>query len=191
MKIKILPINILIFLALASSNMFAQNGGENAFGKCVIACPDTLLVEAESDSTYIIPDFFLSGDIVYASSCEFETTTQSPEMGTIVTSFADVFLNYTIGGVSDECNFTLVLETSLGIQKNQRIDFVMYPNPALSNVSLQTAEPIEQVQLYDITGKLVMETDQDQIDVSELSKGLYFVQISTTAGRASKRLVVK
>lgn len=61
---------------------------------------------------------------------------------------------------------------------NKTDDVIIYPNPAQNTVIIEHNYPeVLTVQLYDYTGKLLCCTTNNQIDVSSLNQGIYFVQI--------------
>ena len=48
---------------------------------------------------------------------------------------------------------------------------------------------IHKVVIYDLYGSKVLESRQKKIDVMGLSKGLYLVKISSTAGMVTKKMI--
>jgi uncharacterized delta-60 repeat protein len=69
--------------------------------------------------------------------------------------------------------------------------FVIYPNPAQNVLHLQSNNftSIKAVKIYDLQGKVVLEDTNDTINVSNLSKGLYIVKISTEEGEVTKKFM--
>ena len=69
--------------------------------------------------------------------------------------------------------------------------FVIYPNPAQNVLHLQSNNftSIKAVKIYDLQGKVVLEDTNDTINVSNLSKGLYIVKISTEEGEFTKKFM--
>jgi uncharacterized delta-60 repeat protein len=69
--------------------------------------------------------------------------------------------------------------------------FVIYPNPAQDVLYLQANNftSIKAVKIYDLQGKVVLEDTNDTINVSNLSKGLYIVKISTEEGEVTKKFM--
>jgi hypothetical protein len=74
----------------------------------------------------------------------------------------------------------------------------LYPNPGISSVRLELKEDVQRtgdIQLYDIIGKLnrisVRRVDKKiyDIDVSGLSKGVYFMKVKTSGGLKTFRFV--
>lgn len=69
----------------------------------------------------------------------------------------------------------------LGIDKNAKTNIRVYPNPAadLLNVTLDALDSNLNYQIFDVTGKSVATgqlTEQNQIDVSALNVGVYFLK---------------
>ena len=74
-------------------------------------------------------------------------------------------------------------------------DVTIYPNPANDKVFIETEVEIEEVVVYTITGVIVGQrtTVNGQqtlsINVSDLSKGVYFVNVKTSAGSVVKKII--
>ena len=54
----------------------------------------------------------------------------------------------------------------------------VYPNPTANRVYIQ-AEDITKAELFDLMGRRVHSTNQDQIDLSNISSGSYILQVTT------------
>ena len=94
--------------------------------------------------------------------------------------------------------FKVVFENSaLGINDSNLESVSIYPNPtqdALHIVSPQVI--VTSATVYDIRGRKVSEVDFNnqvdyQIDLSKLEAALYFVEIATESGTATKRVLKK
>jgi hypothetical protein len=72
---------------------------------------------------------------------------------------------------------------------------VIYPNPVQDLLHINSKNQINKIQVFDITGRKVMnfETSQtnEDINVSSLSAGTYFVNIQTDAGKLIKKFIKK
>jgi len=58
----------------------------------------------------------------------------------------------------------------------------IYPNPAKDFITVKAAEgfKIETIEIYDAIGKLMLtKKDEKNIDISQLSKGVYSIKISS------------
>ena len=56
---------------------------------------------------------------------------------------------------------------------------VVYPNPAYSKLYIKSDKRIanSQKELYNSVGQMVLRTKKNEIDVSGLSKGMYYLRI--------------
>src|SRR5690554_2799973 len=77
--------------------------------------------------------------------------------------------------------------------------FNIYPNPTTDvlNITSSSSENITQAKVYDLTGKLLLHLTfdnhqaQQQIDVSQLVKGLYMIEISTNKNTQTVKFIKK
>ncbi|PIY12408.1 MAG: hypothetical protein COZ17_03625 [Flavobacteriaceae bacterium CG_4_10_14_3_um_filter_33_47] len=73
-------------------------------------------------------------------------------------------------------------------------DFKMYPNPVedVLHFSIQN-NTIQQIKLVDINGRIVLETSNNikEINLSNIPTGFYLLQIETTNGSISKKIIKK
>lgn len=83
--------------------------------------------------------------------------------------------------------------TPLGIEDNVSLKIVLYPNPArtILNIENTTNTSIQNIKVLDVLGRLVLEQNNssNQIDLSNISSGLLFVQIETDKGELTKKII--
>jgi hypothetical protein len=81
----------------------------------------------------------------------------------------------------------------LGIEDNLQSQFVIYPNPVKDVLMIynESVYEVSSVKVFDSLGRLVLEQNNpsNQLDVSNLSSGLLFVQIETEKGIITKRII--
>lgn len=67
----------------------------------------------------------------------------------------------------------------------------IYPNPVKDILNITTIDNSEiiSVKIYDLQGKLILETTTTSIDTNDLTSGLYFVNILTEKGRLTKKFI--
>lgn len=81
----------------------------------------------------------------------------------------------------------------------EQFGFGIYPNPTSDNLRIRFANDsqIESVNIIDLSGKLVgawsvsASLERMNLDISELSSGVYFVTAQTEKGQASQKLIVQ
>lgn len=78
-----------------------------------------------------------------------------------------------------------------GIQElAQSATISYYPNPATNLVTIQSGSTIEEVIITDLNGKVCLHSKETEVNVSELSNGMYLLRIQTVAGVQTLRLAV-
>lgn len=72
--------------------------------------------------------------------------------------------------------------------------FKLFPNPAPSNVTIELpqeeAVAIQHITMYNSLGQRVFSTQETTINTTQFPKGIYFIEIRTNEGIASKKLIV-
>jgi len=103
-----------------------------------------------------------------------------------------------IGGMKNDGNGTdaghvrvFDYTAATGISEYNKLNISIYPNPTTFQLTLNTAEQIQSISILDITGKKVktVVTNTNTIDVSDLTKGIYFLQIQTKNGMAVSKFI--
>jgi len=66
----------------------------------------------------------------------------------------------------------------------------VYPNPTANRVYIQ-AENITKAALFDLMGRKVMETTQDQLDLGNLNNGSFILQVTTETNSTQSFKIIK
>ncbi|MEW4922498.1 T9SS type A sorting domain-containing protein [Algibacter sp. 2305UL17-15] len=81
------------------------------------------------------------------------------------------------------------------IEELIKLDVLLYPNPAshIVNIKPKDGVSITSVELYDVSGKkvLIKLSNENTLNVSNLSDGIYLLNIFSENGSVSKKLIVK
>lgn len=89
-----------------------------------------------------------------------------------------------------EVNMTYVDLTGLN-DNTLAANFKVYPVPAKDEIKIQ-AEGFQKAEIYSLTGQKLMESLQNNMNVSQLSSGLYIIKVYDLEGCcATQRLVVR
>ncbi|MEH6764088.1 MAG: T9SS type A sorting domain-containing protein [Aequorivita antarctica] len=87
-------------------------------------------------------------------------------------------------------HFTNVL---LSTPKNNLADLKIYPNPAQNKLIIQSAiNYFDSVSISDINGRIINSTKKlisNEIDVSALNSGMYFITITASEGNITKKFI--
>tara|TARA_R110002110_G_scaffold95109_9_gene245856 strand:+ start:615 stop:1577 length:963 start_codon:yes stop_codon:yes gene_type:complete len=76
------------------------------------------------------------------------------------------------------------------VEENTLANFSVYPNPANDEVNILFNEDIEEVRIYDLSGKLLLSGFSERVvDVSVLATGLYFIELSSLKGKSIQKFI--
>ncbi|QSS96254.1 T9SS type A sorting domain-containing protein [Psychroflexus sp. ALD_RP9] len=67
----------------------------------------------------------------------------------------------------------------------------LYPNPVVHQLQIELPASVEinSVQVFNTLGQQVLTTTQSQVDMSQLASGVYVVELETTKGKVSKKII--
>lgn len=136
--------------------------------------PITGLLEILTNSDPIAIGLGGAADSFYNSNID-ETTTQ----------------NYYSGLVSGQEDF--MFETlSIDDVELENYTISVYPNPAIDMLHVSTNLDIDQLVLYDVLGKQLLNVkDTKSITVSQLNTGNYILKIKTNKGYITKKVIIE
>ncbi|WP_298902945.1 T9SS type A sorting domain-containing protein [uncultured Psychroserpens sp.] len=92
-------------------------------------------------------------------------------------------------GVSGMSSFNFV---TLSEEEKEVLDFQVFPNPTrdILNIKGLSNNTIEDLKIRDVNGRLVqMSEAKEQLDVSQLNSGVYFLEIQTVIGKQNLRFI--
>lgn len=87
-------------------------------------------------------------------------------------------------------------DSELGINELQQIDDIkIVPNPNNGFFKIETSLTIKSIQLYNVNGKEVyfneMNSNDDEINVSNLTSGIYFIKIESKTNTIYKKISIR
>lgn len=89
-------------------------------------------------------------------------------------SFNNTGIIENVNSISENCSNLLSVEDTFFN------DLSVYPNPTNGILHFDFSKPLDQIEVYSITGKMVLgKTNSDFINLESLAKGMYMVKIST------------
>lgn len=83
-----------------------------------------------------------------------------------------------------------ICEISAVLDINEIESISVYPNPSSSNISIQLDSKIENVQIFNELGEIVLRDNDEFVDLNGLTNGVYFILIQSEDG-IYKSTVVK
>lgn len=93
---------------------------------------------------------------------------------------------------TDVSNTTIIIVSSQDIKSNEDVN--IYPNPTNSNIFIEASNAFTSYQISDISGKIILTDDINssitKIDMSNYSKGIYFIKLYTNNKFQIKRFIL-
>ncbi|OIQ29730.1 MAG: hypothetical protein BM564_05870 [Bacteroidetes bacterium MedPE-SWsnd-G2] len=93
-----------------------------------------------------------------------------------------------------------LVSTTLGINQSDVEQTLIYPNPAKNELAITAhqANPIENIALYDVLGKKILQKNSNstsisnvELDISNLNQGIYILKVDFTNGNSINRKIIK
>ncbi|HKC69269.1 MAG TPA: T9SS type A sorting domain-containing protein [Bacteroidia bacterium] len=142
---------------------------------------------ADTMNWMLVQDTFIAvGTEAYLTIGNFNTNVTS---GAVMSSGAWWYSNaayYYIDGVS------VYDVATMGIEQNKnKVGVSVYPNPATNKINIACSLQIIAFNLYDVLGNKILSTKQNELDVSNLPNGVYFVQVQTITNSFTQKIIVQ
>ena len=80
-----------------------------------------------------------------------------------------------------------------GIDENNDVTISVYPNPAHDFITVETTctSSLQRIDLYSVTGQLMLSSTETEINVSTMPEGIYFATVFTENQKFVERIIVK
>ncbi len=80
--------------------------------------------------------------------------------------------------------------TDAGVNEIEEADFKLFPNPAKNELNLSANYKVLSTKIYNVIGEVVYNTinTQTKIDISNLPRGLYFIELETDGSTGSPQV---
>lgn len=86
----------------------------------------------------------------------------------------------------------IVIDYTTGIVEETLPNINIYPNPSKDWIKIDGLTELSNIQIFDVTGKLVLSQEyqvDDRIDISSLTTGMYILNIRNSEGVSSKKII--
>jgi len=77
----------------------------------------------------------------------------------------------------------------LSVDELAKPQAIVYPNPVTEELFIRSATQIENVRIYSVQGKLVLESSSTTLDVTSMQNGLYFIEIASDEGKEIHKII--
>lgn len=162
-------------------------------------CPEDIVESVNSGESFVVPDF--STTVTLTDNCtDSPIYTQTPNAGELILAGESipVIISATdeAGNVTS-CSFNLTVDETLGLENTTlENDVLIYPNPTSKDITISYSgnQQLVSVKVVDLNGKIVRlhkfdSGFQNTINLSNLSSGMYFLQISSQTESLIKKLI--
>lgn len=94
---------------------------------------------------------------------------------------------------ANNLDYAVYKNQQLAVSQKEKIEINLYPNPTRNSfqIEVNSDKEINSVRIFSVNGKEVLRFKEAQTsyDVSQLSKGVYFVEIEIEGGKSIKKIV--
>lgn len=85
-----------------------------------------------------------------------------------------------------------VLETEiLAVSDFSKTNLQVYPNPSSDFIKVNGVEKIDKIRLFDVSGKMVLETQSTEADIRKLPAGQYILNVHSGSDIISRKIIKK
>jgi hypothetical protein len=92
-------------------------------------------------------------------------------------------------------DFPVMVDACTGIDESVATELFVSPNPSKGIFTLQSAISRGNIEIIDLTGKVVLQqrlnAQQSTIDASDLNEGIYFIKIQDKNSTAVEKLIIR
>ena len=80
-----------------------------------------------------------------------------------------------------------------GVDENADVMISVYPNPAHDIIHVETCHgaSLQHVDIYNISGQMILSSTETEINVSGLMPGVYFITVFTENQKFVERIIIK
>ena len=107
-------------------------------------------------------------------------------------AYMDYYIIFNEGLYYTKSNQVYKFDTSLATQSfTDDVTFSVYPNPSSDMIYFDSTEKIDAIDIYDVTGKLVMScpNTSQPVNISNLNSGIYFMKVDVNGKIATKKII--
>lgn len=182
---------------LSPSPILKNNGPE------AVAATDSVIIDITYNSDTYLTYIYLTGQQLHSVSAGDQVTINpmNPIWSAAVMDEFQLFsctlcyevriVGHSVDPNPDNNTACVEITRAVGIEEDWADGIALFPNPASTTVTLSGVAG-HRLQIFDLTGKMVMNqekiSDNQSVDISSLSEGLYIVRISDGKNLVTRKL---
>ncbi len=161
------------------------------------------LTEGDYENSFYIDDITVGNAFnIYRANCDGSGQTLVAEAVINAEYIDNDWVMLPMGqykyGISIDGGYTIYWSECIdkdyqGVDDIDDAEISVYPNPANDYIRVETmcTSYVQRVDIYDVTGKLMISSAETEINVLELKSGMYFVNILTEKGVVTKKVTIE
>jgi len=156
----------------------------NGWGTCYFHCTSNIAVGTYSVGNWQVPVTWQNGQVQANAQVSDGTQNVDYYYMPCTTFTSPDFINSATINLPDYniCDNIAQIKNSVPIK--------IYPNPANNKIIIDANDAVD-VKLFDILGKQITSTKTNNVDVSNLTNGVYFIQVQTNKNIFTQKIIVQ
>jgi len=146
------------------------------------------------DSTAATDQAYAEGATIFAGVVHTNGTSGNPNMSAVK---GRLYCDTIVGYLAPRMHLVITNPT-LSVQENTVVGYDVYPNPYMDNVTIKVDEgnTINHIAVMDMNGKQLIRINnvnnaQYVLNRNGISNGIYFIEVQTTQGRFTHKIIVQ
>jgi pectate lyase len=179
------------FYTFASANMNSTPGLTTYDGLTLTARLKMETATTISYSTNSLSTLTLVLEPTYNGPIKLDGVAYTASSGIVVIPSVPVGNHSITKGNSTNLYYIKTVFSPLGNQQNTFAKAILYPNPVTNYLNIISNSTIDKVLIYNLNGKLVKDIEGDikSIDMNNLTKGNYLIQIISNGTIVTKKII--
>ncbi|MCK7591693.1 T9SS type A sorting domain-containing protein [Subsaxibacter sp. CAU 1640] len=114
-------------------------------------------------------------------------------LGDTFANDAEIYFDYNAPIITND--YLTTVAEPLSVSESSSNEFKLHPNPATDLLHIDSQVGIQSITIYDLNGRLLNrvgltgQTMQYQLNMSNLSKGVYFVKVASVSGEMIQKIL--
>ncbi|BAP31384.1 uncharacterized protein CHSO_2347 [Chryseobacterium sp. StRB126] len=182
------PSDVMVYIDFNGNSSFDDAGERFYIGRLEAANPANALT---IDSSIMIPANVSSGSKRMRVLKNTNVAAYSdPNAQNSISSACDSGLR---AGQAEDYTINIQPEilAATEVSKDKSIEVKIYPNPTSGNITIRIKEGLEKYEIYNISGRKLLEGNSDTINMNSFIPGTYLIKIQTKDKRIITEKVIK
>jgi hypothetical protein len=86
--------------------------------------------------------------------------------------------------------YSLTITSDLGLESTSKPSFQIFPNPSSQQLEIKCDLKVSDARIINLEGEIIKQfEDVNSLNISDLSNGIYFIEITTELGKLRQKLI--